>query len=380
MPLLQSRNAIGELTRHLAQQLTARTDATTVDVGRPELAATSGAPGPKLNLFCFAMEHDAAMRNIPLDRGQEAPIWLCLKFLLTALDTNRETDSSNAHDLLGQGMLALRQIDFQRPVQPALADNPEPLKLSFEQSTLELLSTVMQGTDERYRLSAAFDVRPVMLTRVEAGGGAPLVRSVGAPANPGVLVIPSLGPRLDRVEPQAFTLGDTITLSGGDLGGDQVEVCFGDTCIPVATAAVSGRAVSVTVPSPPGADLSAGAHAMTVVRVLPSGRRSSSNAALGRLRPVVTSATPGALTPDGPNLHGPVSLTGTRLGGVEDSVFVGFYAAGQVQRLLEATGTAAQTSLSVTLPEEQALPPGPYRILLRVNGEQAEDAPEVNWS
>ncbi|MEL6475707.1 MAG: Pvc16 family protein [Pseudomonadota bacterium] len=380
MPLLQSRNAIGEVARHLAQQLTARTDATTVDVGRPELAATSGAPGPKLNLFCYALQHDAAMRNIPLDRGQEAPIWLCLKFLLTAMDVERETDTSAALDLLGQGMLALRQIDFQRPASPALADNPEPLKLSFDQSTLELLSTVMQGTDERYRLSAAFDVRPLMLTRVEAGGGAPLVRSVGPPADPGVLVIPSLGPRLDRVEPASFVLGDRITLSGGDLGGDTVEVCFGDICIPVAPADISSAAVSVTVPSPPAQDIPAGAQAMTVVRVLPSGRRSSSNAALGRLRPVVATATPGALLPDGPNLHGPVTLTGNRLGGVDDSVFVGFYGSGQVQRLLEATGTAAQTSLTVTLPEEQALPPGPYRILLRVNGEQAEDAPEVSWT
>jgi hypothetical protein len=32
------------------------------------------------------------------------------------------------------------------------------------------------------------------------------------------------------------------------------------------------------------------------------------------------------------------------------------------------------------VPEAAALPPGTYRILLRVNGEQAADAPEVSWT
>ncbi|MEM8842767.1 MAG: Pvc16 family protein, partial [Pseudomonadota bacterium] len=312
--------------------------------------------------------------------GQEAPIWLCLKFLLTAVDAERETDSDLALDLLGQGMLALRQIDFQRPDVPELADNPEPVKLSFDQSSSELLSTIMQGAEENYRLAAAFDVRPVMLTRVEAGGGAPLIRSVGPPADQGVLVLPTLGPRLDTVEPEAFELGDQIALSGGDLGGDQVEVCFDDICIPVPAADVTGTRVSVVVPSPPAEDIAAGPHAMTVVRILPSGRRFSSNAALGRLRPQLQTVSAGALTAEGPSLHGDLTLNGNRLGGEDDAIFVGFYQAGEVQLLLEATGTAAQTTMTVTVPLEEALPPGTYRIVLRVNGEQALDAPEVNWS
>ena len=380
MPLNETRNAIGVIARHLATQLTGLTDANTVDIGRPEQSAGGGDPGPKLNLFCYAFMHDAAMRNIPLDRGQEAPIWLCLKFLMTAVDGNRDTDSETALDLLGQGMLALRQIDFQRPDLPALSDNPEPIKIAFDQSTVELLSMVMQGAEEEYRLSAAFDVRPVLLTQLSGGGGAPLIRSVGDPADPGVLVLPSLGPRLDAVEPLIFELGDQITLNGGDLADDVVEVCFDDICIPVAAQDISNTAVSVTVPSPPQEDIAAGPHAMTVVRVLQNGRRFASNAVLGRLRPVVQTASAGALTAEGPNLHGNLSLTGSRLGGADDTIFVGFYHVGQVRLLLEAAGTVAQTSLSVTVPLEQALPPGAYRIVVRVNGEQALDAPEVSWT
>ena len=380
MPLSESRNAIGAVAGHLATQLTQLTDANTVDVGRPEQAAGFGDPGPKLNLFCYAFTHDASMRNIPLDRGQEAPIWLCLKFLMTAIDSGRQTDSEDALELLGQGMLALRRIDFQRPDALSLADNPEPIKVSFDQSTVELLSMIMQGAEEEYRLSAAFDVRPVMLAEVVAGGGAPLIRSVGAPAQPGVLVIPSLGPRVDRVEPEGFVLGDEITLEGGDLAGDQIEICFDDICIPVPAANVANDEVRLTVPSPPQADIPAGPHAMTLVKILPNGRRFSSNAALGRLRPLVSTATPGPLVAEGPNLHGPLAITGNRLGGPDDQIFVGFYRAGEVQLLIEVAGTAAQTSLNFTVPVDDALPPGPYRIVVRVNGEQAVDAPEVSWT
>lgn len=377
MPLGESRNAIGVLTRLLAEQLAARTDATTVDVGRPETSATFGDAGPKLNLFLYAFHHDAQMRNTPLDRGQDAPIWLSVKFLMTAVDTDRDSDSSAALDLLGQGMLALRDIDMQRPAELALADNPEPIKISFDDSSVDLLSTVMQGSDERYRLSAAFEVRPILLAAVSGTGGAPLIRTVGPPAAPGVAVLPSLGPRLDRIVPEVYETGLTLALEGGDLSADQVEVCFDDSCVAVPPTEVSNRRVAVAVP----ASLSAGSHAVTLVRILPSGRRQSSNALLGRMRPLVSGASHGALSP-GPNstLFGTLNLTGDRLGGPDDAVFVGFFGAGGLALLVEGTGTPAQSALAITVAETDALRPGPYRVLVRVNGEQAADAPEVDWT
>lgn len=381
MPLAASRNAIGELTRHLAVQLTARTDANTVDVGRPELAASAGAVGPKLNLFCFAFKHDAHMRNIPLDRGQAPPFWLSLSFLMTAVDVNRDTDSPDALDLLGQGLLALRDIDMQTPPATALADNPEPIKITFHDSEAELLSSVMQGSDESYRLAACFEVRPLMLARVNGSAGGPPILTVGPPGDEGVLVLPSLGPRLDTVEPASFEVGDAIELQGRDLSADAVEVCFDDVCVAIPPGDVSSTRVRVTVPAPPAANLSAGSRAVTLVRLLPSGRRFASNAALGRLKPTVAGAAAIApLTPEGVNLSGDLTITGDRLGGPNDSIFVGFYADGLVRGLFEAAGTAAQTSLTVTVRPEEALPPGNYRILLRVNGEQATVAPSVSWT
>lgn len=378
MPLAETRNAIGVIARHLADQIADRTDATTVDVGRPEASARTA--GPKLNLFLYALEHDGHMRNIPLDAGQRPPVWLSLKFLMTAVDEGRDSDSPEALDLLGQGLLALREIDSQRPSQLALADNPEPVKITFDSAGVELLSSLMQGTDELYRLSAAFEVRPILLTSVEGTGGAPLIRSIGAPAGPGVLVLPSMGPRLDRADPESFAVGESIRLIGGDLAADQVEVCFGDACVAVPSAGVGNREVTVSVPAPPVADLSPGSHALTLVKLLPSGRRLSSNAVLGRLRPVVTSVAVGALTPEGSNLHGTLTVTGARLGTAADATFAGFFAAGRLAGMFEATGVADQSTLTVTVPLDRALPPGAYRILVRANGEQALDAPEATWT
>lgn len=379
MPLAESRNAIGALAEHLAVELTSRTDAGTVDIGRPE-QANSNSNGPKLNLFLYQIEFDGHMRNTPLDVGQEPPLWLTLRYLLTAFDSTGESDSAAAQHLLGQGLLALQAMSMQRPGAPALADNPEPIKISFENTNSEMLSSIMQVTDEKYRISAAFQARPILLARLSATGSGPLIRTIGPPASPGVVVLPSMGPRLDAIAPDAFEIGDTIELQGGDLAADSVEICYGDVCLPVPAADVANNRVTVTVPSPPTADLSAGTYAVTLVKLLPSGRRFSSNAALGRLRPTVAGASHGPLSPEGSNLFGDLTITGDRLGGTEDSIFVGFYRDGRVQHLFEASGTAAQTSLTLSLTAAQAIPSAIYRIVLRVNGEQALVSPQVDWS
>jgi hypothetical protein len=374
MPLPATRTAIGATSTLLREQLTARTGVNTVDVGRPE--ASAGAAGPKLNLFLYQIELDGHLRNHPLDAGQKTPLWLVLRYLLTAIDDNRESDSTGAHDLLGEGMLALQELNVLRPSVAALIDNPEPLKITFDQADAELLSKIMQGNDERYRLSAAFQIRPIMIAPADVPDYAPLVTSVGPPADEGVLVLPSLGPRLDEIEPERFEAGDTVTVSGQDLG-DAQTLCFGDVCYPV-TAAPAGK-LRATVPA--DTELSAGSYPVVAVKPLPSGRRLGSNALLGRLSPTLLSAAPSGLADNAAgHVFGDLQLAGRRLGGPDDGIFVGFYAQGRVQRLVEAAGSAAQTALTVTVDSDAALPPGDYRIILRVNGEQAANTPEVDWS
>lgn len=376
MPLAASRNAIGAVDLLLRAQLSARTTVGAVDIGRVEQAALSD--GPKFNLFLYQVDIDGQLRNHPLDRGQRTPVWLVLRYLLTAFDTGRDSDSATAHELLGEGLLALEELNFQRPTATALADNPEPLKITFDAADVDLLSKIMQGSDERYRISAAFQVRPVLIAPSAPPAYATPVLSVGPPANEGVTVVPSLGPVVESVEPERFEAGATLTLRGRDLVGESQFVCLGDACFPV-TAAPAG-AVQAQVPA--DTVLSAGSHPVSFAYDLPSGRRFHSNAVNGDLQPTVTGAAPTLpLAADGDgNLSGALVLAGSRLGGPDDAIFVAFWRDGAVALMVEAPGTADQTALTATVTPDEALAPGLYRIILRVNGVQAPATPEVDWS
>lgn len=378
MALAATKEAIGAVTQMLQTKLIASAGVN-VAVGRPEAAAGTNSEGAKLNLFLYQVGFDPHMKNFSLDNGQPAPLWAVLHYLITAFDIGRDSDSIDAHKLLGRGLTALQTLNYMEPNPAVLADaplvsNPEPLKITFDNADVELLSKVMQGTDEKYRVSAAFQVRPLMLMPDNLPEYAPAVLSVGPPTSPGVVVLPSLGPRLDPLQPEKFETGATLKLTGQELGEVSL-VCFGDTCYP---ATFANSALSVTVPA--GTTLSAGSYGVTAVRMLPSGRRFSSNAVLGRLLPTLTGASHGALTSVGGKLHGDLTLTGARLGGPNDSIFVALYKDGRCAVLLEATGIPAQNSLTVTVAHEQALDPGQYYVILRVNGEQAIQSPAVNWT
>jgi hypothetical protein len=167
MALADSGRAIGAVTRLLQDHLIRR--GFLVSIGKPEDAADSDT-NAKLNLFLYETAFDPQLRNLALRDGEPPPLWLVLKFLLTAFDATESSDTAAAHDLLGRGMAALHELSVLRldplvalDVRLALEHNPEPLKLSFDESNAELLSKVMQGTDERYRLSVAFQMRPVMI-------------------------------------------------------------------------------------------------------------------------------------------------------------------------------------------------------------------------
>ena len=377
MALADSKQAIGAVSSLLKTQLTNHTSAGTVDIGRPESAAETD--GNKYNLFLYQIDIDGHLRNHALDRGQAPPLWLVLHYLLTAFDSHKESDSSDAHTLLGEGMLALQELNFLRPSSTALASNPEPLKITFDSADSELLSKIMQGTDEKYRVSVAFQVRPIMIAATVLPRYSLPVKTVGPPGAEGVVVIPSLGPRLESVEPEKFVAGAELTIKGQDVDAGVTQVVIGGESYPVADAA-EGQ-VKTTVPA--ATALSAGSHALYLVRKLPDGRELKSDSLVVQLLPEVTGATSGtptALTTSAAGVYGDLTINGTLLGGTDDSIFVAFYQSGAVALLLEATGSAAQTSLVVTVTEDQALDAGDYYIIVRVNGAQATDAPEVTWS
>ena len=375
MALTDSFDAIGAVSELLQTRLQAAAKVN-VDVGRPESAAAES--GRKLNLFLYRLGFDGHLRNLPLDDGQAPPLWLVLHYLLTAFD-EKESDSVGAHKLLGKGLAALHELNFIRPAvtDVALAKNPEAIKVTFDEADVELLSKIMQGTDEKYRVSAAFQVRPIMIVPEAIPSYAPLVKSVG-PLGKGPEVIPTLGAQLAAVQPERFESGATLILSGTDLAGDD-QAMVGPASFPIVV--TPGGDFTVTVPA--GTTLSAGALPIAVSRALASGRSLTSNAVLGHLLPTIIGVTVGPLTPQpgGPPapLSGSFTITGRQLGGPADAIFAALFRDGAARLLLELTGTAAQTSLTATVSDKQALPPGDYYLVLRVNGEQAVDAPLVSW-
>ena len=176
--------------------------------------------------------------------------------------------------------------------------------------------------------------------------------------------------------PEKFALGETITLTGLDIGTEIEQVRLGHIGLAV-TAAKNGEIQAVLQPNP---DLSAGSYPITAIRTLKGNQIISSNAVLGTLLPTVSNATPGVLTENAGLFSGNLTLTGQLLGGPDDSILIAFYQDGQIALMLEGTGALDQTTLTVNVDSDNALPAGDYFIILRVNGAQAANAPMVDWS
>ncbi|WP_257389435.1 DUF4255 domain-containing protein [Tahibacter caeni] len=385
MALADSGRAIGAVSRLLRDHLIRR--GFEVAIGKPE-NEDSVNDDPKLNLFLYETAFDPHLRNQPLRDGETPPLWLVLKFLLTAFAAGKNSDTEGAHDLLGRGLSALHELHYL-PLDPlvpadvrlALEHNPEPLKLTFDESNAELVSKVMQGAEERYRLSVAFQVRPVLIVPGNLPRGALLVGVDYTTAPETVIgrdgvqlgVIPTLGARLARLEPDRFEPGAALTLFGDDLSGD-LEVLLGDVRLTVLQAAPDRLTVTAEgspgTPVASGATLSAGELPLLVRRRLSPTRTRSSNLLVARLLPTVTNV---ALA--GANLD----VTGTLLGTADDDVVALLCreSDGASVRLFDTFVHAAdQKTLTVTN-AVSGLAAGAYRLLLRVNNQQARSSPRV---
>jgi hypothetical protein len=384
MALADSGKAIGAVTRLLQDHLLRR--GFEVSIGKPEQAAASNT-NAKLNLFLYETGFDGHLRNHPLRNGEQPPLWMVLKYLLTAFDAKENSDTADAHELLGQGISALNDLNFLTldslvapQVRLALENSPEPLKLTFDETTADLLSKIMQGTDERYRLSIAFQMRPVMIMPGVDPYASLLVGIDYTTAPPTTIgkdgiaidVRPSLGPSLDSIDPAAFEAGEQIELHGEDLGGVDLEAVLDDVELTI-TDRRNDRLV-VTVDGGPGnliasgTAISAGEHPLFVRRRLSATRTRSSNLVVARLLPTVSSAS---------LVAGSLVINGVLLGTESDDAVVAFYQDGRTVRLFDVV-TASANQQTLTVPGiVGAVPAGPYRAIIRVNNQQAKVSPTV---
>jgi len=390
MPLAETPRAIGAVTKLLGDHLNRRTQIS-ITVGRPESATTSGS-NPKINLFLYETLFEGSMHNVSLEEGQPPPLWLALKYIVTVFDDSGLSDTADAHELLGRAVAALQEVTYlslhdllPAGVFSALQDNPEPLKITFDAATAELLSSLMQGTDEKYRISVAFQVRPVLIAPSIPPDytflvGVDYTQDPSAPIGMdgfSLDVIPSLGPVLSGVTPERIDFGGTFELTGTDLHLANLEVLLGEVAVPVIAQRPDRLTCRADLSVALGETLSAGALPIVVRQNLANGRSRRSAPVTGRLLPTLATAAGGPYVADSDgNLSGPVDLTGELLGTDGDDIIVAFYRDGAVVLSIDVVTTnAAQTSLTLAITTAMPLMPGEYRVILRVNGQQAKNSP-----
>jgi hypothetical protein len=279
-------------------------------------------------------------------------------------------------------------ISLPPDVFQALNSNPEALKITFDPTSSELISKLMQGAEEKYRCSVGFEVRPVMIATAELSSYSLLVgvdyvnnTIIGAKGIQ-IPVLPSMGPKIDAIAPIKISpplpavLPDPpppsiLTIRANNLALSNLTVRLGPVELPIVAKSPDTLKCELNGNISDGTVISAGSHPVCVVESLPNGKARSSNLLVASLLPVITGAAF-----SGGNL---LNLEGFLLGKASDDVFVALYQNGKTVRVFDKfvemePGPPAQTQLQVEITDPS---PGTYRVILRVNGQQAQNSPEV---
>lgn len=395
MALAPTSEAIGAVTRALVTRLTARTGINVL-AGSPEQNTAS----EHLNLFLYEISYDPSLKNYSLDDGQKPPLWMVLKYVLTAFDVDGKSDSANAHINLGKAMRAIYEDNLlslaglPTAVVKALEANPGELNVTFDESSVELLAKLMQGSDEKLRLSIAFQVRPVMIASVEPPDYSLLVGmdytqspSVNVQDFVGLDVIPSLGASLSEIIPKGFELGEKVRILGTDLHLSNLSVRLGTVDLPVTFQQPGELQFRVATDLINAAGISAGSYPLTVVQTLPSGKQRASNMLVANLVPTLTTADvvlPVSITPPPARIFAAIDLTGALLGGAADDATMVLYRDGKVFRMFDVfepppvPPAVPQTARRLAMTTDDAVEAGEYLVILRVNNQQAPQSPRVS--
>lgn len=382
------------MTRALVTRLTARTGINVL-AGRPE----QNKANEHLNLFLYEISYDPSLKNYSLDDGQKPPLWVVLKYILTAFDTGGKSDSIDAHINLGKAMRAISENNLlslaglPAAVIQALESNPEELNVTFDDSSIELLAKLMQGSDEKLRLSIAFQVRPVMIASVEPPDYSLLVGvdytqspPVNVQDSVGLDVIPSMGASISEIVPKGFEIGEEVRVLGTDLHLSNLSVRLGSVDLPVTFQQPGELRFAASADLINAAKMSAGSHALTVVQTLPSGKQRASNMLVANLVPTLKTAsvvTPVSVTAPPARIFASIDLAGTLLGEATDDAVLALYRDGKVFRLFDvlkpppAPPAVPQTARRLEMKKEGAVEAGEYLVILRVNNQQAPQSPKV---
>jgi Pvc16 N-terminal domain len=401
MSLADSSKAIGAVTQALKERLDKRTGRN-VRVGRLDQGTGTGE---HLNLFLYEIAFDPHLKNTSLNESEKPPVWLVLKYLLTAFENTTDSDSPTAHEILGAAIRAIHQDDLLKldglaTSTAPLTSNPSELHVTFDDSSADLVAKLTQGTDETPRLSIAFQVRPVMIASGEPGNYSLLVGVdytkppvALSPSPVGLDVIPSMGAFIAEISPTGFEVDEVVTIRGTDLHLANLSASIGTVELPLVMQQPDELRFRVDAAIIGASGISAGSHPVTVVQTFPgSGKKRRSNAVIGNLVPTLSSAViaaPGAtivpgVPPDLPDkAYATIDLGGSLLGNKHDDVILAFYRDARVYKMFDVFSALPdpqphlQPDRQIVMVEDDAVPTGDYNLILLVNGQQAPQSPLV---
>ena len=230
-------------------------------------------------------------------------------------------------------------------VRGALEDNPEQLKLTFDECNVDLVNKITQASDDEYRLSLAFQVRPVMIVPPEtpfvsicSSASTTRPRPFSPSADPvGLDVLASLGPRLIAVAPAKFAIGDEFEITGDDLHVSNLQCHLGSVELGIVGQWPDRLRVRVETLLQSGTYISAGEHPLVIKQYLPAtGRYRASNMLVGGLLPTSPMPRTGPVAVDASNqVSSTITINGFLLGRNEDAILVALYRNGAVAHLFD---------------------------------------------
>ena len=238
-------------------------------------------------------------------------------------------------------------------------------------------------------MSVVFQIRPVLVATSEPPSSMQLVgvnyltdTTIGQAGIQNVLLV-SLGPLIESATPPQVQAGDVLTVAGTGLGAASLAVRFGSVTLPVTMqqsgtvkCVVGGAALDPT-------KISAGTQTVAVAQTIANGKTLSSNALSTALIPTVSGVTASGLATVSGKVFGTIKLTGQFLGRPADYIEVGLLNSTGVAVVIDRqdpafTPPADQSAQQVLMKPADAVAPGMYTAVVRVNGAQAKQAFKLN--
>ncbi|NOK34664.1 DUF4255 domain-containing protein [Corallococcus exercitus] len=356
-----------------------------VTVNTPEAARPQALDSvDQINLFLYQALPNAAWRNEVLPaqvkKGEQGfpPLALDLYYLITAYTPN--DDGLEAHRLLGRALSVLHDhaVLSATELQAALlhADvhqQVERIRLSPHPLTVEEMSKLWGMFQRPYRMSVAWQVSVVLIDSTRPAR-APLPVLTRGASDRGVAVQPDLEPVTPGLDLLSFpkqqpsaVMGDVLSLTGHRLADGPARVALTHSrwssaqYLPPST--VTARSASVTLPTGGTADASLPAGLYTLALAItrqPGDSEFLTNALPFSLAPTLVSITPTHRSPDD---DGVLVVTATASPQVRPDQRVSLIVGHREFKADALTAQGATLSFRLT-----GLPPGKYRLRLRVDG------------